>query len=306
MCFSSYIAQFSRWRRRCSARCCRFPNHSRIHYWNYLVWSLQRQPLLWNFCMSAFIFAARLVGQGKLINGYLTYYRLMFIYPSTKSPCFLSFNQYAEVLEAASKYAVEPTIEALRTLLLSPRIDVERNSTLIRPSLAESDPLRAFAIATSMGWRAEIIHCSTLTLRVNLNTAPSSSELENMPTKYYRWLGELHEERRAFFRRLFEEFDDEPSEYRVKKCKECGEDPLSSWWDEYIKRATTSVSSRPLGDRVFDLSMLFPPEQDFDDGRCMACPSTAIPLNTLYALSKLQNKHGKKKDSIRHKFVSNT
>ncbi|KAG8760304.1 hypothetical protein FRC14_003460 [Serendipita sp. 396] len=231
---------------------------------------------------------------------------LMFIYPSTKSPCFLSFNQYAEVLEAASKYAVEPTIEALRTLLLSPRIDVERNSTLIRPSLAESDPLRAFAIATSMGWRAEIIHCSTLTLRVNLNTAPSSSELENMPTKYYRWLGELHEERRAFFRRLFEEFDDEPSEYRVKKCKECGEDPLSSWWDEYIKRATTSVSSRPLGDRVFDLSMLFPPEQDFDDGRCMACPSTAIPLNTLYALSKLQNKHGKKKDSIRHKFVSNT
>ncbi|KAG8798904.1 hypothetical protein FRC17_007287, partial [Serendipita sp. 399] len=121
---------------------------------------------------------------------------LMFIYPSTKSPCFLSFNQYAEVLEAASKYAVDPTIEALRVLLLSPRIDTERNSTLVRQSLAESDPLRAFAIATSMCWKAEIIHCSTLTLRINLNTSPSSSELENMPTKYYRWLSELHEERR--------------------------------------------------------------------------------------------------------------
>ncbi len=63
----------------------------------------------------------------------------------------MSFNQYVEVLEAASKYAVEGTIDALRVLLLAPRIDTEHKSLQVRSSLAESDPLRGYAVATSMG-----------------------------------------------------------------------------------------------------------------------------------------------------------
>lgn len=218
-----------------------------------------------------------------------------------KSPNHLSFNQYAEVLEAASKYAIEGTVDSLRILLLSPRTDVTRGSAHIKPCLAECDPLRAYAIATSMGWKAEAIHASNLSLRVNLNLAASSAELDNMPTKYYRWLNELHEERRGFFKRLFDEFDDEPSEYRVKKCKECGMDPLRLWWDDYIQRATASVGARPLGDRVFELNMLFPPEEDSDSFGCLSCPSVSVPLQTLYALSKLKAKLSKKKDSVRHK-----
>ena len=122
-----------------------------------------------------------------------------------------------------------------------------------------------------------------------------------MPTRYYRHLTELHEERKAFFRRLFEDFEDDPGDYRVKKCKECGEDPLRSWWEDYIARASTSVNSRPLGDRVFDLSVVFPPDDNSDDLRCSACPSVAIPIQTLYALSRLQNKLNKKRDSVRPK-----
>jgi hypothetical protein len=218
-----------------------------------------------------------------------------------KSPSFLSFNHFAEVLEAASKYAIEGTVDALRVLLLSPRVDTERKSIQIRPCLAEQDPLRAYAIATSMGWKAEAVQASTLTLRVNLNSSASSSELDNMPTKYYRWLNEVHEERRTFFRRLFDEFDDEPSEYRVKKCKDCGMDPLGIWWDDYLQRATTSVSARPLGDRVFDLNVLCPPDDDVEEFGCQSCPYLAVPLQTLYALSRLKLKLSKKKDSIRHK-----
>lgn len=213
----------------------------------------------------------------------------------------LSFNQYVDVLEAASKYAIEGTIDALRVLLLSPRVDAERKSTHIRPCLAECDPLRAYAIAVSMGWKAEAIHASNLSLRANLNLAASSTELDNMPTKYYRWLNELHEDRRIFFKRLFEEFDDEPSEYRNKKCKDCGLDPLRLWWDDYIQRASSSVTARPLGDHVFDLNVLFPPDEDFDSFGCLSCPSMSVPVQTLYALSKLKSKLAKKKDNVRHK-----
>jgi hypothetical protein len=218
-----------------------------------------------------------------------------------KSPNHLSFNQYAEVLDAASKYAIEGTIDSLRILLLSPRIDTARGSSQIKPSFAECDPLRAYAIATSMGWKAEAIHASNLSLRVNLTLATSSAELDNMPTKYYRWLNELHEERRLFFKRLFEEFDDEPSEYRVKRCKECGTDPLRLWWDDYIHRASNSVIGRPLGDQIFDLNVLFPPDEDSDGFGCMSCPALSVPVQTLFALSKLKAKLIKKKDSIRHK-----
>ena len=155
-----------------------------------------------------------------------------------------------------------------------------------------------------MGWKAEAVQASTLTLRVNLNSSVSSNELDNMPTKYYRWLNEVHEERRTFFRRLFDEFDDEPSEYRVKKCKECGMDPLGIWWDDYLQRATTSVAARPLGDRVFDLNVLCPPDDDVNEFGCQSCPPLAVPLQTLYALSRLKLKLSKKKDSIRHKVSS--
>lgn len=224
-----------------------------------------------------------------------------FVYPM-KSPSYLNFDQYAKVLEAATKYEIEGAVDALRVLLLSPRVDAQHKSTPIRPALVEIDPLRAYAIATSMNWKAEAVHASHLTLRTNLHQASSSPELDEMPTKYYRWLNELHEERRTFFKRLFEEFDDEPSEYRIKQCKECGVDPIKQWWEEYIQRASGSVSSRPLGDKVFDLNVLFPPEDEIVDFGCGSCPPRVVPLQTLYALSKLKFKLSRKKENVRHKM----
>jgi hypothetical protein len=100
-------------------------------------------------------------------------------------------------------------------------------------------------------------------------------------------LNEVHEERRTFFRRLFDEFDDELSEYRVKKCQECGMDPLGIWWEDYLQRATTSVSARPLGDRVFDLNVLCPPDDDVEEFGCQKKGADEAP-NILITSFKLR------------------
>jgi hypothetical protein len=207
----------------------------------------------------------------------------------------------------ASKYALEGVIDTLRQLLIAPRVDERKLQ--VRPSLAEQDPLRAYAIATLMGWKTETVHASSLTLRYNLNilnnpnhsqTSPSV-EVDNMPTKYYRWVSELHEERKQFFKRLLETFDDEPSEYRTKKCKDCGHDAVADWWEDYMLRAGANVPNRPLGDKVFDLNFIFPPDDALEEYGCMNCPTPAIPLQTLIAMSKLKQKLSKKKDSVRQK-----
>jgi hypothetical protein len=52
-----------------------------------------------------------------------------------KSPSFLSFYHFAEVLEAAAKYAIEGTVDALRVPSESPsrhRTQVHSNKTLPR------------------------------------------------------------------------------------------------------------------------------------------------------------------------------
>ena len=120
---------------------------------------------------------------------------LTLIYP-VEAPTWTSLDGFSAVLDAALKYDMRGAVETLRRSLVCPRRVGER----ILPSFVELDPLRVFAIARMAGLDAE----ADLAAQATVKSYPSltknagmtiSPEVENMPTKHYRELMALREQR---------------------------------------------------------------------------------------------------------------
>src|SRR5258706_10365453 len=117
------------------------------------------------------------------------------IYP-VEAPTWTSLDGFSAVLDAALKYDMRGTVETLRRSLVCPR----RVGDRILPSFIDLDPLRVFAIARMAGLDAEadlaaqatIKHYPSLTKTAGMTISP---EVENMPTKHYRELMALREQR---------------------------------------------------------------------------------------------------------------
>lgn len=120
---------------------------------------------------------------------------LTLIYP-VEAPVWTSLDGFSAVLDAALKYDMRGAIETLRRSLVCPR----RVGEKILPSFVELDPLRAFAIARMAGLDAEadlaaqvtVKHYPSLTKTAGMTISP---EVENMPTKHYRELMALREQK---------------------------------------------------------------------------------------------------------------
>jgi len=120
---------------------------------------------------------------------------LMLIYP-VESPTWTSLDGFSAVLDAALKYDMRGAVETLRRSLVCPRRVNER----ILPSFVDLDPLRVFAIARMAGLDAEadlaaqatVKHYPSLTKTGGMAISP---EVENMPTKHYRELMTLREQK---------------------------------------------------------------------------------------------------------------
>ena len=120
---------------------------------------------------------------------------LTLIYP-VEAPTWTSLDGFSAVLDAALKYDMRGAVETLRRSLVCPRRVEER----ILPSFVEIDPLRVFAIARMAGLDAEadlaaqatVKYYPSLTKTAGLTISP---EVENMPTKHYRELMALREQR---------------------------------------------------------------------------------------------------------------
>ena len=120
---------------------------------------------------------------------------LMLIYP-VEAPTWTSLDGFSAVMDAALKYDMRGAVETLRRSLICPR----REGDKVLPSFIELDPLRVFAIARMAGLDAEadlaaqatIKHYPSLTKSTGMNISP---EVENMPTKHYRELMALREQK---------------------------------------------------------------------------------------------------------------
>lgn len=115
---------------------------------------------------------------------------LTLIYP-VESPTWTSLEGFGPVLDAAIRYDMRGAIETLRQALISPR----RVDDTILPSFAELDPLRVFAIARQAGMEPEANLAGNATRNISLRNSEMSPEVENMPTKFYRELITLRDER---------------------------------------------------------------------------------------------------------------
>jgi hypothetical protein len=120
---------------------------------------------------------------------------LTLIYP-VEAPTWTSLDGFSAVLDAALKYDMRGAVETLRRSLVCPR----RVSERILPSFVELDPLRVFAIAKMAGLDAEADLAAQATVKYYPSLTKTggmmiSPEVENMPTKHYRELMALREQR---------------------------------------------------------------------------------------------------------------
>ena len=115
---------------------------------------------------------------------------LTLLYP-VEPPTWTSLEGFGPVLDAAIRYDMRGAIETLRQALISPR----RVDDQILPSFAEIDPLRVFAIARQAGLDPEAQLSGNATKGISLRNSEMSVEVENMPTKYYRELISLRDDR---------------------------------------------------------------------------------------------------------------
>jgi hypothetical protein len=115
---------------------------------------------------------------------------LTLLYP-VEPPTWTSLEGFGPVLDAAIRYDMRGAVETLRMALISPR----RVDEHILPSFAELDPLRTYAIARQAGLEPEAQLAGNATKGISLRNSEMSAEVENMPTKYYRELITLRDDR---------------------------------------------------------------------------------------------------------------
>lgn len=115
---------------------------------------------------------------------------LTLLYP-VEPPTWTSLEGFGPVLDAALRYDMRGVIETLRQALISPR----RVDDQILPSFADLDPLRVYAIGRQAGLEAEARLAGNATKNISLRQGEMSAEVENMPTKYYRELITLRDEK---------------------------------------------------------------------------------------------------------------
>ncbi|PVF99540.1 hypothetical protein CPB86DRAFT_289050 [Serendipita vermifera] len=115
---------------------------------------------------------------------------LTLIYP-VESPTWTSLEGFGPVLDAAIRYDMRGAVETLRQALISPR----RVDEQILPSFSELDPLRVFAIAKQAGLEQEAQLAGNATKGISLRNSEMSVEVENMPTKFYRELIHLRDDK---------------------------------------------------------------------------------------------------------------
>lgn len=126
-------------------------------------------------------------------QGYILDILLTMLYP-VEPRTWTSLDGFSPVLDLALKYNVVCVVETLRRALISPR----RIGDKILPSFVELDPLRVFAIARSSGLEPEAQLAARETLRMSLHSSQMSAEVENMPTKFYRELITLRDDKGAW------------------------------------------------------------------------------------------------------------
>ncbi|KIM30115.1 hypothetical protein M408DRAFT_328508 [Serendipita vermifera MAFF 305830] len=112
------------------------------------------------------------------------------LYP-VEPPTWTSLEGFGPVIDAAIRYDMRGPIETLRQALICPR----RVDDSILPSFAELDPLRVYAIARQAGLEPEAQISGNATKSISLRNSEMSAEVENMPTKYYRELISLRDEK---------------------------------------------------------------------------------------------------------------
>jgi hypothetical protein len=115
---------------------------------------------------------------------------LTLLYP-VEPPTWTSLEGFGPVIDAAIRYDMRGAVETLRQALISPR----RVDDHILPSFADLDPLRVFAIARQAGLEAEAEMAKNATKGISLRNSEMSAEVENMPTKYYRELINVRDDR---------------------------------------------------------------------------------------------------------------
>lgn len=115
---------------------------------------------------------------------------LTLLYP-VEPPTWTSLEGFGPVLDAAIRYDMRGAVETLRQALISPR----RVDDHILPSFADLDPLRVFAISRQAGLEAEAEMAKNATKGISLRNSEMSAEVENMPTKYYRELINVRDDR---------------------------------------------------------------------------------------------------------------
>jgi hypothetical protein len=115
---------------------------------------------------------------------------LTLIYP-VESPTWTSLEGFGPVLDAAIRYDMRGAVETLRQALISPR----RVDEQLLPAFSELDPLRVFAIAKQAGLEQEAQLSGNATRGISLRNSEMSVEVENMPTKFYRELIHLRDEK---------------------------------------------------------------------------------------------------------------
>ncbi|KAG8761250.1 hypothetical protein FRC14_005537 [Serendipita sp. 396] len=115
---------------------------------------------------------------------------LTLLYP-VEPPTWTSLDGFGPVLDAAIRYDMRGAIETLRQALISPR----RVDDSILPAFSELDPIRVYAIARQAGLEPEAQVAGNATKSVSLRNSQMSVEVENMPTKFYRDLVLLRDER---------------------------------------------------------------------------------------------------------------
>ena len=105
---------------------------------------------------------------------------------SNKPIHFANIDQIKAVIHLALKYDSDKVLIILRAELLYHAL---------------SEPLRAYALAAKMGWEADAIKISSLTLESDIENL-SDADADSMPTHYYRRLAKLHQTRQMEARRI--------------------------------------------------------------------------------------------------------
>ena len=175
---------------------------------------------------------------------------LLFLYPG-ETPSFGSLDALNEVMSAAHKYGMLPSLPSLRRCILS-------------PFFLQRSPVRVYAIALRYNLREEAREASRHTLKINIFDDAPCKDLDHITGNNFRDLVQLHCQRSRSAVKLLD------SNW---KRTHCSDSSCSTWVNKFRDKARRALIAIPDECAIFEFQFIL----SIEGNMCgkPGCPTTS-------------------------------